>query len=205
LTTLPAPPSDPAQLVDFPARTFDVDVRLFRIHSDKHDPEWFSNDGTGRFDPPPTSAHAFGACYVSTDPLGAYIEKFGRLKAIPQSLVDAHRLTELGLPAQLRVADLTDRTILGRWHLDAGISAGGDYEGSRRWAQALFEAGLEGICYPARHDVRGELLSVAVFGPPGYEPRQLIERIPPSSIPPELIELAAVEFGMEVIPGVPLL
>jgi hypothetical protein len=119
--------------------------------------------------------------------------------------VDDHRLTELVSPAPLWIADLTDRTIMGRWHLDAGIWAVDDYEGSRRWAQALFEARFGGICYPTRHDVQGRLISVAVFGQPGYQPGRFIGTTPPRSIPPDLIERAAREFGLDVLPGVPLL
>jgi RES domain len=204
--TISAPPTDPAQLVDFPALVFDGDVPLFRIHSATHEPEWFCSDGKCRFDPPGTFAAVFGACYVSTEPLGAYIEKFGRFEhLIPQSVVDDLRLTELVLPAPLRVANLTDRTIAGRWHLDAEIWAGADNDGSSRWAQALFEASFGGICYPARHDVRGDLISVAVFGQPGYQPGQLIQRTRPNRIPHELIEWAAQEFAIDVIPGVGLL
>jgi hypothetical protein len=204
--TVPPPPTDPALLVDFPARILDVADPLFRIHSDKHEPEWFCNDGKCRFDPPPAFARVFGACYTCTDPLGAYIEKFGRFEhLIPQSAVDGQRLTELGLPEPLRVADLSDRTIVGRWRLTAEIWAGDDYEASGRWAQALFEASFDGICYPARHDVQGNLTSVAVFGKPEYQPGQLIQRTPPTAITPDLIEWAARDFGIDVIPAAPLL
>ena len=204
--TLPAPPTDPEILADFPARSLQADFPFARVHSAVQDPEWFCSDGRCRFDPFDAAAAGFGTCYVATHVLGAYIEKFARFeRAIPRSVVDAHRLSQLLLPSPVRVADMTDRTIAGRWNLSAEIWAGDDYEGSQRWAQALSRAGFNGICYPARHDTQAILLSVAVFGKPGYQPTEMIQYNAPQPIPPELIEDAARQFGVEVLPGSPLM
>jgi len=70
----------------------------------------------------------------------------------------------------VRVADVTDRMIMGRWHLSAELWAGDDYEGSQRWARRLHQAGFAGIWYSAAHDIRGDLHSLAFFGKPGDRP-----------------------------------
>lgn len=86
---------------------------------------------------------------------------------VPRSLVDQHSLANLRLASPVRVADATDRTILGLWRLSAELWAGDDHEGSQRWAHRLYQAGFAGIWYPAAHDVRGGLHSVAPFSKPG--------------------------------------
>lgn len=121
-----------------------------------------------RFEPPPGAE--FGTCYLAGHPLGAFVEKFGRLKTVPQSLVDRHSIASLRLGSPVRVADVTDRMIMGRWHLSAELWAGDDYEGSQRWARRLHQAGFAGIWYSAAHDIRGDLHSLAFFGKPGDRP-----------------------------------
>jgi hypothetical protein len=166
--TLPWPPDDPAELAEFPTRIVPADYPYSRVHHDRHEPEWFCDNGDCRFDPPPGAG--FGTCYLAGHPLGAFVEKFGRLKAVPRSLVDQHALANLRLGSPMRVADVTDRTVVGRWHLSAELWAGDDYGGSQRWAQRLQQAGFGGIWYSASHDVRGGLHSLALFGKPGYHP-----------------------------------
>lgn len=117
--TLPAPPRDPAELADFPFRQVPADFPYARIHHDRFEPEWFCQCGQCRFDPP--AGGSFGTCYLAGHPLGAFVEKFGRLRVVPRSLVDQHSLTALQLPSPLRVADVTDRRILSRWHLSAEL------------------------------------------------------------------------------------
>lgn len=145
--TLVAPPDDPEELIGFPARVMPADYRYSRIHHDRHEPEWFCGRGDCRFDPPPGAG--FGTCYLAGHPLGAFVEKFGRFRAVPRSLVDQHAVAILGLASPARVADTTDRTILGRWHLTAELWAGDDYEGSQRWAHRLHQAGFAGVWYSA--------------------------------------------------------
>lgn len=195
--TLPAPPGDPAELADFPSRDVPADFPYTRIHHDRFEAEWFCSCGRCRFDPPPGAA--FGTCYLAGHPLGAFVEKFGRLRVVPRSLVDQHALATLQVPSPLRVADATDRRILGRWGLSAELWAGDDYAGSQRWAERLHQAGFAGIWYSARHDVHGDFHSLAVFGKPGYQPDALL-RYSDGPIPQRLLDEATVRFGIEVLP-----
>ena len=199
--SLASPPDDPSELVDFPARTVPADYPYSRIHHDRHEAEWFCDKGDCRFDPPPGTG--FATCYLSGHPLGAFVEKFGRLQVIPRSLVDQHSLTSLRLASPVRVVDATDRTILGRWHLSAELWAGDDYEGSQRWAHRLHQAGFAGIWYSAAHDVHGGLHSLALFGKPGHQPDALL-RYSDEPIPQALIDEAAATFGLEVLPSTAL-
>ena len=196
--TLQLPPDDPAALADFPGRMVTADYPYARIHHDRHEPEWFCDRGDCRFDPP--LGAGFGTCYLAGHPLGAFVEKFGRLRVVPRSLVDQHSLAGLRLPSPVRVADVTDRTIVGRWNLSAELWAGDDYEGSQRWALRLHQAGFSGIWYSSAHDVRGGLHSLALFGKPGFQPEQLL-RSGDGPIPRSLIDHAAADFGIEVLPA----
>lgn len=195
--TVALPPDDPAELADFPARQAAADYPYARIHHDRHEAEWFCDKGDCRFDLPLGSGS--GTCYLAGHPLGAFVEKFGRLRMIPRSLVDQHSLATMRLASPVRVADLTDRRILGRWHLSAELWAGDDYPGSQLWAHRLHQAGFAGVWYSAAHDVRGELHSLALFGKAGYEPDTLL-LYSDDPVPQALIDDAAMAFGLEVLP-----
>lgn len=196
--TLPTPPQDPRELADFPAKDVGADYPYARIHHDRYEPEWFCDRGDCRFDPPPGGS--FGTCYLAGHPLGAFVEKFGRLRIVPRTLIDQHSLATLRLPSPIRVADVTDRTILGRWNLSAELWAGDDYEAAQRWAERLHQVGFAGIWYSAAHDVQGDFHSLALFGKPGYEPEALL-RYGDEPIPRGLIEDAARAFGIETLPS----
>lgn len=194
--TLPAPPGDPAELADFPVRIVPADYPFARIHHHLHEPEWFGAKGDWRFDPPPGAD--FGTCYLAANAVGAFVEKFGRFRAVTRSLVDQHALADLRLASPIQVADVTDRTILGGWRLTAELWAGDDYAGSQRWAHRLYEAGFAGIWYPASHDVRGGLHSLAVFGKPGWQP-QAVLCYDDGAIPQSLMDEAMRLFGIAVV------
>jgi hypothetical protein len=90
-------------------------------------------------------------------------------------------LSVLRFPEDAVVADVTSRTVLGRFGLTGEISAGGPsvYPVTQAWAAALHAAGFDGIAYHVRHDPSGELLGVAIFGEPGDQDKPLHDRIVP--------------------------
>lgn len=45
---------------------------------------------------------------------------------------------------------------------------------AQEWALRLFQAGFGGIWYTARHDPRGDLHSIALFGKPGLHPEAFV-------------------------------
>ena len=136
----------------------------------------------------------------------AFLETFGRIRPVLQRHVDERVLTEAYLPSETRLANMTDPAILGLYGLTAEVGVGGDertYARTQRWAEALETAGFGGVIYAARHDPALNERSVALFGKPGYQPSQLLAR-PARYIPEELIDRAAVEYAIEVLPSVPV-
>jgi hypothetical protein len=187
---LPAPPDD---LPELPSTTLGT-KSVWRIHAADVDPWFFDVGPDGRFN----LAEA-GTCYLAEEPIGAFVEKFGRLLrpggVIPEPLVDSQRLSKLR-PPKATIVDLTDPSVLGLAGLTAEIHSTTDYDLTQGWALALHEAGYRGIRYKARHDPRGQLVSIALFGT-GKPPRSAAKTTP---IPVDLIHEASSTFAITVLP-----
>jgi hypothetical protein len=187
---LPAPPEN---LPELPSANLGTKA-LWRIHAAEVSPWYFDVGPDGRF-----NLAEPGTCYLAEEPIGAFVEKFGRLLrpggVIPESLVDTQRLSRLHAP-KVKVVDLTDPTVLGLIGLTAGIHSTTDYNLTQGWALAFQEAGYAGIRYKARHDPRGELVSIALFGS-GKPPRSAART---TSIPVDLIHEAAATFAIAILP-----
>lgn len=167
---------------------------MWRIHSAGVAPWFFDIGPDGRF-----NLAESGTCYLAEEPIGAFVEKFGRLLrpggAIPERLVEAQRLSRLR-PPTANIVDLTDPTVLGLIGLTAKIHSTSDYNLTQGWALALQEAGYDGIRYKARHDPRGRLLSIALFGA-GKPPRSATKT---TTVPADLIHEASATFAITVLP-----
>jgi RES domain len=187
---LPAPPDD---LPELPSENLGTKA-LWRIHPADVSPWFFDTGPDGRFN----LADA-GTCYLAEEPTGAFVEKFGRLLrpggVLPEPLVDTQRLSRLR-PPKVDVVDLTDPKILGLVGLTAEIHTTTDYGLTQQWAAALRDAGYAGIRYRARHDPRGALVSVALFGS-DKPPRSAAKT---TTIPVDLIHEAAATFAITVLP-----
>ena len=127
----------------FPSRRINTTTTLFRIHQRHLHPAWFNTDGSWRFDPPPGHRDRFGVCYLGLEPLAAYVEIFGRVRAVPQAELDRRRLSELTVSRVAHVADLTKRAVLGTFGVTAAHSMGTDYGPAQALSSALFEAGFD--------------------------------------------------------------
>jgi len=92
-----------------------------------------------------------------------------RLGTISWEDVEERRLTEFTLARSLKLGDLTERVVLGRYGLAGDISTGTGtaYHPSQEFAARLYELGFDGIYYTARHDPAFLERSVAVFGGSG--------------------------------------
>jgi hypothetical protein len=187
---LPLPPDD---LPELPGRNLGS-TPLWRIHPAEVAPWFFDLGPDGRF-----NLAESGTCYLAEAPIGAFVEKFGRLLrpggVIPEGLVEAQRLSRLR-PPKTTVVDLTDPTVLGLVGLTAEIHSTSDYNLTQGWALALQEAGYDGIRYKARHDPRGQLVSIALFGS-GRSPRSAAKT---TTIPVDLIHEASATFAITVLP-----
>lgn len=166
---------------------------MWRIHAADVSPWFFDAGPDGRFN----LADA-GTCYLAEKPIGAFVEKFGRLLrpggVIPEPLVDSQRLSRLR-PPKVSVVDLADPRVLGLAGLTAEIHATTDYGLTQSWAKALREAGYAGIRHKARHDPRGQPVSIALFGS-DKPPRSAAKTM---AIPVGLIHEAST-FAITVLP-----
>jgi hypothetical protein len=184
---LPAPPDE---LPELPSTKLGTKP-LWRIHAVDVTPWFFDVGPDGRF-----NLSESGTCYFAEEPIGAFVEKFGRLLraggVIPEPLVDAQRLSKLR-PPKANVVDLTDPKILG---LTAEIHSTSDYNLTQGWALALQGAGYDGIRHKARHDPRGKLVSIALFGS-DKPPRSAAKT---TTIPVDLIHEASATFAITVLP-----
>jgi hypothetical protein len=187
---LPAPPDD---LPELPSTKLGT-KNLWRIHAADVAPWHFDIGPDGRF-----NLAQSGTCYLAEEPIGAFVEKFGRLirpgGAIPEPLVDTQRLSRLR-PPKATVVDLTDPTVLGLIGLTAEIHATTDYNLTQGWALAFQEAGYDGIRYKARHDPRGQLVSFALFG--SHKPPRSAAKT--TAIPVDLIHEASTTFAIAILP-----
>jgi hypothetical protein len=187
---LPAPPDELPELPDMKLGA----KLLWRIHAADVAPWFFDVGPDGRF-----NLSESGTCYLAEEPIGAFVEKFGRLLrpggAIPEPLVDAQRLSGLR-PPRASVVDLTDPAVLGLVGLTAEVHSTSDYDLTQGWALALQEAGHDGIRYKARHDPRGQLVSIALFGS-GKPPQSAAKT---TTVPVDLIHEAAATFAITVLP-----
>lgn len=187
---LPAPPDD---FPDLPSAKLGTEA-LWRIHAADLSPWFFDAGPDGRFNLADT-----GTCYLAEAPIGAFVEKFGRLLrpggVLPEPLVDTQRLSR-SRPPKVDVVDLTDPKVLGLIGLTAEIHATTDYGLTQSWASALRDAGYAGIRYRARNDPRGQLVSIALFGA-SKPPRSTAKT---TTIPVDLIHEAATTFAITVLP-----
>jgi hypothetical protein len=183
----------------FPERRLAPGVVLHRIHRAANGPAFFGTSGAMRFDPSPTHLERFGTCYLAFEQISAFLEVFADLPVVSQAEVDRRVLSTLGVNGELRLADLTDRIVLGKFHVDGSVHVEMVRAATRRLASDRFDEGLDGVVYRIRHDPRLELEAVALFGEPGEHP----ERFRPVStqpIPLSVINRARAEFGIDVQP-----
>jgi len=187
---LPAPSNDPPEL---PATKLGTRA-LWRIHAADVAPWFFDVGPDGRF-----NLAESGTCYLAEEPIGAFVEKFGRLLrpggVIPESLVDTQRLSKLR-PPKASIVDLTNPRVLGLIGLTAEIHTTINYDLAQGWALAFRDAGYDGIRYKARHDPRGQLTSIALFGS-DRPPRSAAKT---TAIPIDLIHEASTTFAITVLP-----
>ena len=175
---------------------------MFRIHRHDRHLAWFSTDGSWRFDPAPNNRGRFGVCYLGLDSLAAYVEVFGRIRAVPQAEFDQRRISELTVSQVVDIADLTDRAVLGDFGITAAHSTGTDYEPAQELAGRLFEAGLDGIAYRVRHDPAMRLEALALFGEPGETPNRFSQ--PKTTLISEDLIAAGRQFHIEALPAAQL-
>lgn len=187
---LPVPPDE---LPELPSTKLGAEP-LWRIHAADVAPWFFDVGPDGRF-----NLAESGTSYLAEEPIGAFVEKFGRLLrpggVIPEPLVDMQRLSRLQ-PPKANVVDLTNPKVLGLAGLTAEIHTTTDYVLTQSWALTLRDTGYAGVRYKARHDPSGQLVSIALFGS-AKPPRSAAKT---TTIPVDLIHEASTMFAITVLP-----
>jgi hypothetical protein len=198
------PPTDPAALEEFPTVELDPTVELWRVHRFENRPEYFTNSGLSRFDPPRHSRNEYGVCYMATSQVGAFLETLGRFRPLPLNVVRERALTPLHLTGAVRLASVNDPAVLGHFGISGDLSVGADYELPQQWSAALRAAGFDGIYYRARHDPALEESSVALFGDVGVD----VSRVRAKkgwdleTIPDSLLDFVERRYGIYALPPV---
>lgn len=182
----------------FPTTTIPRDPPLHRIHRRANHPAYFSSGGDWRFDPPASHRLRYGVCYLGLAPMTAFVEVFGRQRANPRSAVDARRLSSLTPTADLVVADLTHRSVVGAFGVTAAVSTGWDYGPAQALSARLFDAGFAGVRYRVSHDPSMTLEGIGLFGPPGQHPGRFAT-VATEPIPEDLVEEGRSIYGIEVL------
>lgn len=190
-----------SEIKSFPEYTLHPDRVLYKIHKTIHDPRFFCDCGEHRFDL--ISESDPGTCYLALSPPGAFVEVFGRFKVLAQRLIDERSLSELTLTRALRLADVTHKSVIGRFGIAGDLSTGTDYREPQQWALRWSQAGFDGVFYAARHDPTFTERSVAVFG--NMETGAKLFDVDTDPIPEELVEEVCRNFGFTVLPSAPLL
>jgi len=185
-------------LARFPLSTLRGDREIHRIHRSERDPWWFSDDGSGRFDP---IGSGMGACYFAALPVGAWIEVFRKTTLLAETEVQGRSLSSLRLGSDVRLADITSRRAL-QFGITASLGADEDYTRSHTFAAEAVAAGFDGVRYLVRHDPAQRIYGYALFGTPGASGSLLSAA---ASASDELIPLAVAEearrlFGYRVLP-----
>jgi hypothetical protein len=209
--SLPAPPGGSTALEDFPSLTWMAHQPLARIHRQELGSMFFGTDQDGRWNPPSPGSD-WGTCYVSTHPLGAALEVFGRLRVLPQREIDRRVLARIYLSSDVLLADMTHPSVVGRFGLTAEASTGAGtttYPQTQQWALRLREAGFGGIHYAARHDPTLGSRSIELFGKASTgedsdEPwSEWLEDSTATTapIPADLIERLSGTFGFTILSG----
>ena len=182
----------------FPSRAWPRGRPLARIHREGLGPWWFSDDGSGRFDP--VGVAGMGACYLAQDELGAFVEVFRTPTTIAQADIEGRRLCVVTLGRELQLADLCSRRALS-YGVTAELGAGGDYEQSQQFAAEALEAGFDGVRWWVRHDPSQKLVGVALFGPAGAPSAPRKWPMPnPIELSDRLLTRARRDFGYRVVP-----
>jgi hypothetical protein len=159
----------------FPQYVISPGRKLWRIHGSRYGPWYFRSDGTFRFDLVDRPGH--GTCYFAEDPLGAFVEALQgfRTVSVPRAELRTRVLFAYSVDHALVLADVT-HSEAARYGLDTSISGStpSDYETSQDFARDAFDGGFAGVRYWVRHDLTQQLTGVALFGPDGGQPDDLL-------------------------------
>lgn len=182
--------------------TVEAGTRLERMHWEENGPMFFDDGPGGRFNP--RGVDGIGTCYLGMEPMAAFVEVFRR-EYLTQSDIDGRRLTGGAITRSLTLFDMTadaNRFVLDDIEVTASLSAG-PMRVSQAAAAELVRH-VDGIWYPVRHGLAGDLFGVALFGDKGEASATSVLADPKTdNISEDLLRQASERFGYVILPHVP--
>ncbi|MEU5844384.1 RES family NAD+ phosphorylase [Rhodococcus sp. NPDC047139] len=164
-------PPSPEQLRGrFPETVFLAGATAYRSHAAQRGPWWFSNNGGGRFD----LSGPEGTCYTAEAALITLLEAWSGIGVIPRPELAGRDISEVSVRRDLRLADATSNRAI-QFGVTSELFTTTDYALTQQWAQALRDAGFDGIRYWARHDLRHVHACLAVFAASGDRTGTVLE------------------------------
>jgi RES domain len=192
VSPLGPPPSDSGR---FPRWRLPTSRALYRIHRRDRGPWYFDNGASGRFN----LSGALGTCYLALAPDGAFLDTLGRQgRLIDPAEVARRVLSTLNVPRPMVLAN-AGHARARAFGITAGISSieEPDRHTTRRWAEAFYAGGFDGIRYRLGHDPSQRTIGVALFGPAGEADWPAPS---PEAIAAGLLAVVRRRYGLIVLP-----
>jgi hypothetical protein len=167
---LKAPPSPEQLRGRFPETMFLAGTTAYRSHAAQRGPWWFSNNGGGRFD----LSGPEGTCYTAEAALITLLEAWSGIDVIARPELAGRDISRVAARRDLRLADATSNRAI-QFGVTSELFTTTDYALTQHWAQALRDAGFDGIRYWARHDLRHVHACLAVFAASGDRTGSVLE------------------------------
>lgn len=156
-------------LSTFPSATVAPSTKWHRCHQTHREPWFYASHpaddiGGGRWDLPEPN----GTCYVAESAVAALTETAGPdlhdHGFVTGSWVDARSVSEVGLGADVNVADMTDPAVSEHGASNELVGAL-PYRITQAWARGWDAAGFGGVRYGLRF--AANLIGLGLFGPAG--------------------------------------
>ena len=164
---LQQPPQPGQDLTSFPAADGPA-ARQWRAHSISFGPWSFGTTGAVRFDLPDSGDD--GTCYFVDEVETAVRESLGPRLSTDQTLTPdlaaAFTVSATVPPAPRRCAHVNDKAAV-RHGVTREPTATVRYDVTNAWADALHQAGFDGVRYASRFTTEAVANSWALFGPKG--------------------------------------
>ncbi|MFE3661105.1 RES family NAD+ phosphorylase [Streptomyces sp. NPDC059165] len=176
---------------------------LYRSHQHDLGAIYYCGCGYCRFDPPKTMRDRYGTCCTAEEPEVAVLEHLAGAKMITPKWVAEHRISEVTLRANHKIADLLASVTAGDWGVGGDLQAGMNRPQSQNWGAAFYKAGFEGVRHKSRRDPSLQSICFAFYGRPGAHEDLLASGLP-QELSRDLLHALEKRFGVRKFPPKPL-
>lgn len=176
---------------------------LYRSHKYDLEAIYYCGCGRCRFDPPQSMRGRYGTCCTAEEPEVAVLEHLAGATMITPKWVAEHRISEVALKQNHKIADLLASVIAGEWGIGADLQAGKDRRQTQNWGAAFYKAGFEGVRHKSRRDTSLGSVCFAFYGRPGAHD-DLLDSGLPHEISRDVLHALERRFGVRRFPPKPL-